>query len=362
MGLARRRAGLPPAGAGGPRPRLGAGRQPLGPADPRDRLPGDARDPRADGGLGRAGAALARGGLRAAGGRGDGRRACRWSARAAPRSRRSRATRRPWWTRCDTRSIAHGIERVLDDARSPRDQRAQGARAQPRVRLGHDGRAHARLLPQGPGPTTARRCIDRDRRRASCRAGRRAPAATSATCCATGATPATTLVVYFNGPRRARPRARPRRHRRRAPLGDGVARAGLWWQELRLPRGRPRATPSTSSSRRPTPARCALDRPRVTAVHDLSFFALPQDFTWLDAARRRALVTRQRPRLERRARSAPPSRAASSPASSPTPRRASRPHPARPRRRPARGAAARRGRAPGARRERAATCSPWARS
>jgi hypothetical protein len=33
-----------------------------------------------------------------------------------------------------------------------------------------------------------------------------------------------------------------------------------------------------------------LERPRVTAVHDLSFFAYPQDFTLLDATRRRALV------------------------------------------------------------------------
>jgi len=33
-----------------------------------------------------------------------------------------------------------------------------------------------------------------------------------------------------------------------------------------------------------------LDVPRVTAVHDLSFFSLPEDFSALDGARRRSLV------------------------------------------------------------------------
>jgi hypothetical protein len=75
---------------------------------------------------------------------------------------------------------------------------------------------------------------------------------------------------------------------RKRPLGDGVAR-GIWWQEVLLPRAaRADAIDVFFSPAYSCPLR--LDRPRVTAVHDLSFFAHPQDFSWLDAARRRALV------------------------------------------------------------------------
>jgi glycosyltransferase involved in cell wall biosynthesis len=97
-----------------------------------------------------------------------------------------------------------------------------------------------------------------------------------------------TLVVYFNGPPALDPVLDHPRVRKRA-LGDGCAR-GLWWQEWLLPRAaRADRLDVFFSPAYSCPLR--LDRPRVTAVHDLSFFAHPQDFSWLDAARRRAFVT-----------------------------------------------------------------------
>ena len=95
------------------------------------------------------------------------------------------------------------------------------------------------------------------------------------------------FVVYFNGPAPSdpvleHPAVEPR------PLGDGRAR-GLAWQERLLP-------PAARADRLDVffaPAySCplSLDVPRVTAVHDLSFFACPQDFRFLDALRRRILV------------------------------------------------------------------------
>jgi hypothetical protein len=102
---------------------------------------------------------------------------------------------------------------------------------------------------------------------------------------------------------------------RKRPLGEGVAR-GVWWQEVLLPRAaRADDVDVFFSPAYSCPLR--LDRPRVTAVHDLSFFAHPQDFSWLDAARRRRSCGA---RSTRRAScpSAPPSRPASSRGSSPT--------------------------------------------
>ena len=95
------------------------------------------------------------------------------------------------------------------------------------------------------------------------------------------------LFVYFNGPPALDPvLEHPRVHKR--PLGDGMAR-GLVWQEWLLPAAaRADAVDVFFSPAYACPLR--LDRPRVTAVHDLSFFAHPQDFTLLDALRRRALV------------------------------------------------------------------------
>ena len=95
------------------------------------------------------------------------------------------------------------------------------------------------------------------------------------------------LFVYFNGPPALDPVVEhPRVHKR--ALGDGMAR-GLVWQELILPAAaRADAIDVFFSPAYACPLR--LDRPRVTAVHDLSFFAHPQDFTLVDALRRRALV------------------------------------------------------------------------
>jgi len=96
------------------------------------------------------------------------------------------------------------------------------------------------------------------------------------------------LVVYFNGPPALDTVLDHAQVRKRA-LGDGCAR-GLWWQEWLLPEAaRADRLDVFFSPAYSCPLR--LDRPRVTAVHDLSFFAHAQDFTWWDAARRRALVT-----------------------------------------------------------------------
>jgi glycosyltransferase involved in cell wall biosynthesis len=97
------------------------------------------------------------------------------------------------------------------------------------------------------------------------------------------------LVVYFNGPPALDPVVQHPRVRKR-PLGDGTAR-GLVWQEWILPEAaRADAIDVFFSPAYSCPLR--LDRPRVTAVHDLSFFAYPQDFTLADGLRRRALVAR----------------------------------------------------------------------
>ena len=95
------------------------------------------------------------------------------------------------------------------------------------------------------------------------------------------------LVVYFNGAPAADPVLdHPAVTSRSA--GDGTAR-GVVWQERDLPAAARRDGISVFFS----PAySCplSLDVPRVTAVHDLSFFALPEDFAFADAARRRLLV------------------------------------------------------------------------
>jgi glycosyltransferase involved in cell wall biosynthesis len=95
------------------------------------------------------------------------------------------------------------------------------------------------------------------------------------------------LVVYFNGPP-ALDAVLDHPAIRKRPLGDGCAR-GLSWQERLVPRAAAEdAIDVFFSPAYSCPLR--LERPRVTAVHDLSFFAHPQDFTLLDALRRRTLV------------------------------------------------------------------------
>lgn len=95
------------------------------------------------------------------------------------------------------------------------------------------------------------------------------------------------LILYFNGPPPADPILGHPRVRTR-PLGEHPVR-GLLWQEGRLPKAVRQDGPDVFFA----PAySCplALDVPRVTTVHDLSFFAYPQDFSLGDAFRRRLLV------------------------------------------------------------------------
>jgi glycosyltransferase involved in cell wall biosynthesis len=96
------------------------------------------------------------------------------------------------------------------------------------------------------------------------------------------------LVVYFNGPPPADPvLEHPRLTIRSA--GDGRGR-GLTWQERRLPALARRDRLDVFFSPAYT-CPLSLRVPRVTAVHDLSFFSHPQDFRVVDALRRRVLTT-----------------------------------------------------------------------
>jgi len=95
------------------------------------------------------------------------------------------------------------------------------------------------------------------------------------------------LVCYFNGPPALDPVLDHPAVLKR-PLGDGCAR-GLVFQERLLPQ----AVPADQLDVFFSPAySCPLSIriPRVTAVHDLSFYAQPQDFPLADALRRRLLV------------------------------------------------------------------------
>jgi glycosyltransferase involved in cell wall biosynthesis len=94
-------------------------------------------------------------------------------------------------------------------------------------------------------------------------------------------------VAYFNGPA---PDDAALLHPRvvKRPLGAHPVR-GLRWQEGRLP-------PAVQQDRLDVffaPAYACplgLDVPRVTTIHDMSFFSIPDDFTVLDGMRRRATV------------------------------------------------------------------------
>ncbi|HJS57719.1 MAG TPA: glycosyltransferase family 1 protein [Vicinamibacteria bacterium] len=95
------------------------------------------------------------------------------------------------------------------------------------------------------------------------------------------------LLVYFNG---AAPTDLVLEHPRvtRRALGGGASR-GLAWQELRLPRAMKRDrldvffAPAYSCPLR-------LRVPRVTSIHDLSFFSWPDDMSPYEGLRRRLLV------------------------------------------------------------------------
>jgi glycosyltransferase involved in cell wall biosynthesis len=95
------------------------------------------------------------------------------------------------------------------------------------------------------------------------------------------------LVCYFNGPPALDPVLGHPAVRKR-PLGDGCAR-GVVWQERLVPEAaREDGLDVFFSPAYSCPL--SLRLPRVTAVHDLSFYAHPQDFAFADALRRRVLV------------------------------------------------------------------------
>jgi glycosyltransferase involved in cell wall biosynthesis len=75
----------------------------------------------------------------------------------------------------------------------------------------------------------------------------------------------------------------------RRPLGSAATHP-LWWQERLLPRAvRADGIDVFFSPAYTCPLRVGV--PRVTAVHDLSYFSFPEDFTLLHAARRRLTVS-----------------------------------------------------------------------
>jgi glycosyltransferase involved in cell wall biosynthesis len=96
------------------------------------------------------------------------------------------------------------------------------------------------------------------------------------------------LVVFFNGPAPADPALQHPNVALRG-VGDGKAR-GLAWQERRLPAAAA-ADPLDVFFSPAYACPLSLRLPRVTAVHDLSFFSHPQDFGVADAWRRRLLTT-----------------------------------------------------------------------
>ena len=95
------------------------------------------------------------------------------------------------------------------------------------------------------------------------------------------------FIAYFNGSPPPEPVLAHERVRVRT-VGDGRGR-GLLWQEFLLPPAVRADAPDVFFS----PAYSCpltLDLPRVTAVHDLSFFSHPSDFAIGDALRRRITV------------------------------------------------------------------------
>jgi glycosyltransferase involved in cell wall biosynthesis len=92
--------------------------------------------------------------------------------------------------------------------------------------------------------------------------------------------------AYFSGPAPDDPALATDRVVKR-PLRP--APHGVLWQEWRLPdAARQDGLDVFFSPAYSCPLR--LDTPRVTAVHDLSFFGWPADFNWADGLRRRLLV------------------------------------------------------------------------
>jgi glycosyltransferase involved in cell wall biosynthesis len=95
------------------------------------------------------------------------------------------------------------------------------------------------------------------------------------------------LFCYFNGPPALDPVLDHPSVRKR-PLGDGCARGIVWQERLVRQAAREDGVDVFFSPAYSCPL--SLRVPRVTAVHDLSFYAHPQDFAFPDALRRRLLV------------------------------------------------------------------------
>jgi glycosyltransferase involved in cell wall biosynthesis len=96
-----------------------------------------------------------------------------------------------------------------------------------------------------------------------------------------------TIVAYFNGPPPEDPLLGSPRLTTRA-VGPGGARGLVWEQRLLPAAARADALDVFFSPAYTCPL--GLDVPRVTTVHDLSFFALPHEFGLRDGMQRRALV------------------------------------------------------------------------
>lgn len=95
------------------------------------------------------------------------------------------------------------------------------------------------------------------------------------------------FVAYLNGPGPLDPVLRHPRVRVRE-VGSGRSR-GLLWAERELP-GQVRADAPDVFFAPAYSCPLGLRLPRVTTVHDLSFFSLPSDFAFPDALRRRVSV------------------------------------------------------------------------
>lgn len=91
------------------------------------------------------------------------------------------------------------------------------------------------------------------------------------------------VVLYSNGPGRPEVAGPGVEHRSLGPA------RGLVWQERLLPRAASADALDVFFSPAYT-CPLGLGLPRVTAVHDLSFFAVPEDFAWREGFRRRTLV------------------------------------------------------------------------
>src|SRR5205085_1387163 len=80
-----------------------------------------------------------------------------------------------------------------------------------------------------------------------------------------------------------------------APLGafdsrvDSAARAGTWWEQMRLPRAAAAAGVDVFFAAGYT-SPFLLTCPSVVAIYDVSFFAHPEWFSWREGLRRRMLT------------------------------------------------------------------------